>query len=40
MSDWAAKGYFTNQFAGLPETDTETQFIAGKGLLNIWSLLL
>jgi raffinose/stachyose/melibiose transport system substrate-binding protein len=34
MSDWAAKGYFTNQFAGVPETNAETQFIAGKGLFH------
>lgn len=34
MSDWAAKGYFTHQFAGVPETDAETQFIAGKGLFH------
>ena len=34
MSDWAAKGYFTSQFAGLPESDAETQFVQGKGLFH------
>ena len=34
MSDWAAKGYFTSQFAGVPETDGETQFVAGKALFH------
>ena len=34
MSDWAAKGYFPSQFAGLPETDAETQFVQGKGLFH------
>jgi raffinose/stachyose/melibiose transport system substrate-binding protein len=34
MSDWAAKGYFTSQFAGLPETEAETQFIQGKALFH------
>lgn len=34
MSDWAAKGYFTSQFAGLPETDAETQFVQGKALFH------
>jgi raffinose/stachyose/melibiose transport system substrate-binding protein len=34
MNDWAAKGYFTSQFAGVPETDAETQFIQGKGLFH------
>lgn len=34
MHDWAAKGYFTDHFAGLPETDAETQFTQGKGLFH------
>jgi raffinose/stachyose/melibiose transport system substrate-binding protein len=34
MHDWAAKGYFTSQFAGLPETDAETQFVQGKALFH------
>ena len=34
MSDWATKGYFTSQFAGLPETDAETQFVQGKALFH------
>jgi raffinose/stachyose/melibiose transport system substrate-binding protein len=34
MHDWAAKGYFTDQFAGVPETDAETQFVQGKGLFH------
>jgi len=34
MSDWAAKGYFTSQFAGVPETDAETHFVQGKGLFH------
>jgi raffinose/stachyose/melibiose transport system substrate-binding protein len=34
MSDWSAKGYFTNQFAGVPESDAETQFVQGKGLFH------
>ena len=40
MSDWAAKGYFTSQFAGLPETDAETQFVQGKGALPLRLLRL
>jgi len=34
MHDWAAKGYFTSQFAGVPETDAETQFVSGNGLFH------
>jgi raffinose/stachyose/melibiose transport system substrate-binding protein len=34
MHDWAAKGYFTTQFAGLPEPDAETQFVQGKALFH------
>jgi raffinose/stachyose/melibiose transport system substrate-binding protein len=34
MHDWAANGYFTNQFAGLPESDAETQFVQGKALFH------
>jgi raffinose/stachyose/melibiose transport system substrate-binding protein len=34
MQDWAAKGYFPKQFAGLPETNAETQFIQGQGLFH------
>jgi raffinose/stachyose/melibiose transport system substrate-binding protein len=34
MHEWAAKGYFTSQFAGLPETDAETQFVQGKALFH------
>jgi raffinose/stachyose/melibiose transport system substrate-binding protein len=34
MHDWAAKGYFTSQFVGLPETDAETQFVQGKALFH------
>jgi raffinose/stachyose/melibiose transport system substrate-binding protein len=34
MHDWAAKGYFTDQFAGVPETDAETQFVQGNGLFH------
>lgn len=34
MHDWAAKGYFTSQFAGVPETDAETQFVQGNGLFH------
>jgi raffinose/stachyose/melibiose transport system substrate-binding protein len=34
MNEWAAKGYFTKQFQGVPETDAETQFIQGNGLFH------
>ena len=34
MQDWANKGYFTSQFAGVPETDAETQFVQGAGLFH------
>jgi raffinose/stachyose/melibiose transport system substrate-binding protein len=34
MKDWAAKGYFTSQFAGVPETDAETGFVQGNGLFH------
>jgi raffinose/stachyose/melibiose transport system substrate-binding protein len=34
MDDWAAKGYFTKQFAGVPETDAETAFVQGSGLFH------
>lgn len=34
MQDWAAQGYFPKEFAGLPETDAETQFIQGQGLFH------
>jgi raffinose/stachyose/melibiose transport system substrate-binding protein len=34
MQDWAAKGYFPKQFAGLPESNAETQFVQGQGLFH------
>ncbi len=34
MSQWSAKGYFTKQFEGVPETDAETQFVAGDALFH------
>ena len=34
MQQWAAEGYFAKQFAGLPETNAETQFVQGQGLFH------
>jgi raffinose/stachyose/melibiose transport system substrate-binding protein len=34
MSSWAAKGYFTRQFAGVPETSAQQQFVSGKALFH------
>jgi raffinose/stachyose/melibiose transport system substrate-binding protein len=34
MQQWAADGYFGRQFAGLPETNAETQFVQGQGLFH------
>lgn len=34
MNQWAADGYFTKQFAGVPETDAETNFVQGNGLFH------
>lgn len=34
MTDWAAKGYFTHDFAGVPETVAEQKFIDGNGLFH------
>lgn len=34
MNQWAADGYFTKQFAGVPETDAETGFVQGDGLFH------
>jgi raffinose/stachyose/melibiose transport system substrate-binding protein len=34
MNQWAADGYFTKQFAGVPETDAETAFVQGTGLFH------
>jgi raffinose/stachyose/melibiose transport system substrate-binding protein len=34
MSDWAAKGYFTPQFAGVSENDAEQNFVNGQGLFH------
>jgi raffinose/stachyose/melibiose transport system substrate-binding protein len=34
MQQWAAEGYFGRQFAGLPETNAETQFVQGQGLFH------
>ena len=34
MNQWASDGYFTKQFAGIPETDAETGFVQGNGLFH------
>ena len=34
MSDWANKGYFTPQFAGVSENDAEQNFVNGQGLFH------
>ena len=34
MNQWASDGYFTKQFAGVPETDAETSFVQGGGLFH------
>ncbi|HUN31275.1 MAG TPA: extracellular solute-binding protein [Trebonia sp.] len=34
MQQWASDGYFGKQFAGLPETNAETQFVQGQGLFH------
>jgi len=34
MSGWAAKGYFTHDFAGVPETVAQQKFIDGNGLFH------
>jgi raffinose/stachyose/melibiose transport system substrate-binding protein len=34
MQQWAAEGYFTKQFQGVPETNAETQFVQGQGLFH------
>ena len=34
MNQWAADGYFTKQFAGVPESDAETDFVQGDALFH------
>jgi raffinose/stachyose/melibiose transport system substrate-binding protein len=34
MQDWATKGYLGKDFAGLPESNAETQFVQGQGLFH------
>jgi hypothetical protein len=34
MQSWVAKGYFTPQFRGVPETDAAQQFVNGKALFH------